>query len=48
MIQIGTAIFDQKLGTLLSLVIGVLGKRYVGEGERGLNTWIQDKIIEIY
>ena len=37
----------KKLSTLLSLIIGVLGKREGGkEGERGLNKWNIGKIIE--
>ena len=38
----------EKLSTLLSLIIEVLGHRFGGEGgKRGLNKWNQEKIIEI-
>ena len=38
----------KKLSTLLSLIIGMLGKRCGGKGgEKGLNKWNQGKIIEI-
>ena len=39
---------NKKLNTLLSLIIGVLGKRCVGlGGEKGLNKCNQGKIIKI-
>ena len=50
MIQICTAIFAQKLSNLLYLIIGVLGgggEMWVRRGKKGLNKWIQGKIIEI-
>ena len=39
----------KKLSTVLSLIIGVLGKRCWrgGEGQMGQNKWNQGKIIEI-
>ena len=40
---------NKKLNTLLSLIIGVLGKWYVGgEGEKDLNKRNHGKIIKIY
>ena len=40
---------NKKLNTLLSLIIGVLGKRCVGGGgEKDLNKCYNGKIIKIY
>ena len=41
---------NEKLNTLLSLIVGVLGKicgKQGGGGEKGLNKWNQVKIIKI-